>query len=123
MARILIVEDDPATLTLIRVGLSKAGYSVLEAHNGKDAQLKMDLQKPDLILTDVYMPDMDGVDLLGYLRENPETRNLPIIVMTANAQMEQGFRKVGVSDFITKPIRLDDLLEKIKKCLTKPSLD
>ncbi len=102
---------------MIRVGLSKAGYNVLEAHNGKDAQLKLGLQKPDLVLTDVYMPDMDGVDLLGFIRDNPETRKLPIIIMTANAQMEQGFRKVGVSDFITKPIRLEDLQEKIKKCL------
>ncbi|HSA32011.1 MAG TPA: response regulator [Candidatus Omnitrophota bacterium] len=118
MPRILVVEDDASTLTMIRTGLSKAGYNVLEAHNGKDALLKIRLQIPDLILSDVYMPDMDGVDLLVAIRENPATKKIPIIIMTANPQMEGGFRKVGVSDFIPKPIHLDQLDEKIKKILS-----
>ena len=120
--RILLVDDEPDFLSVIRMRLSKAGYDVICAHHGKDALERLKLKKPDIIITDVMMPVMDGVDLFQELKNDPETKKIPIIVITVKDKLEESFKAVGVDEFIAKPFEIDELLRKIQKCIVKSAV-
>ena len=111
--KVLFVDDDVTTQAMVRTGLEKGGFTVMVAHDGNDAIKKMRFRHPDIIVTDVLMPEADGVDLLTSIRENSATRKIPIIIMTSSAHLEDGFRKVGVADFISKPFKMDNLIAKL----------
>ncbi len=117
--RVMVVDDDHTTQTMMRVGLSKEGYNALIAHNGRDALMKIGLHKPDIIFCDVFMPDADGVDFLTGLKAKPETKSIPLVMMTGNSQMEAGFRKIGVTDFMKKPFTIQDVVSRIKTHATQ----
>jgi len=121
--RVLLVDDEPDFLSVVRMRLSKGGYDVVCAHHGRDALEKMKLKRPDVIVTDVMMPVMDGVDFFQELQSNTETRKIPIIVMTVKDKLEESFRAVGVSDFVTKPFEVDDLVGKIESNISRDSAD
>lgn len=112
-SKVLFVDDDATTQAMVRTSLEKNGFTVMIAHNGNDALMKIKFRQPDIIVTDVLMPDVDGIDLLSNLRENPATRKIPIIIITSSAHMEEGFRRVGVADFIAKPFKMENLVAKI----------
>ena len=99
--------------------LSKSGYDVVCAHHGKDALDKLKLKRPDVIISDVMMPVMDGVDLYQEIKKNPETKNIPVIIITVKDKLEKSFSAVGADAFIAKPFEMDELLDKIKKCLER----
>lgn len=119
--KILLVDDEPDFLSVIRMRLSKAGYDVVCAHHGKDALDKIKLRHPDIIIADVMMPVMDGVDLYQELKSNENTRDIPIIIMTVKDKLEESFRAVGIENFVAKPFEIEDLLGKIELCLTPKS--
>jgi CheY-like chemotaxis protein/KaiC/GvpD/RAD55 family RecA-like ATPase len=119
MGRIMIVDDDPDILRLVKTGLSKAGFEVTEAQNADVALSKISKRRPDLIITDAMMPEKDGYMLSRELRSKPETGSLPIIMLTA-LQEEQDALKAfqdGIDDFITKPFSMAILRARVNALL------
>ena len=115
--RILIVEDDASMRKLQQVILQRSGYTVLEAENGEEALRIISCESVDLILTDVLMPGMSGIDLLRKLREDPVTAKIPVIVCTSDSEPQnvQEALRLGIAGYILKPIVARDLVRKIVK--------
>ena len=90
--KILACDDERHIVRLIQVNLERAGYNVISAFDGTEALKKVEADKPDLIVLDVMMPKMDGFEVLKRLQANPETRDIPIIMLTAKAQDADVFR-------------------------------
>ncbi len=121
MSHVMIVDDDPDILRLVKTGLKKAGFEVSEAENAKAALFKIAKGKPDLLITDAMMPDKDGYELSRELRSVPETASLPIIMLTA-LQEEQDALKAfqdGVDDFVTKPFSMAVLRARVTALLNR----
>lgn len=104
MATILVVDDEPRIRELLRVALSSQGYKVLLAANGNQALLAMGMSLPDLILSDVAMPEMDGVGFLDILRKTPEWAHIPVILLTgfATAEQQETAKALGAAEQLTK---------------------
>lgn len=118
--KILIVDDEIAG-RLLEYNLEKEGYEVYSATNGKEAIVKAERTKPDLIITDIMMPQMDGFKFLERLRSDTKTRSIPVVFVTARGQatdIKKGL-KLGVNAYITKPFDTQDLLKKIKDLCDK----
>ena len=116
---ILAVDDEKAIVRLVQVNLERHGYTVLTAFDGKEALEKIALAPPDLVVCDVMMPYMDGFEVLRRLRLNPETRDLPVIMLTAKAMdndVYEGWRS-GADCYLTKPFNPSELLAFIKRIL------
>jgi DNA-binding response OmpR family regulator len=119
--KILIVDDDLDTLRLAGLMLQKQGFAIAAAGNGRQALLMAKSEQPDLILLDMMMPDMDGVEVTRHLRADDETRDIPIIMFTARTQVGdklQGF-EAGVDDYLTKPTQPRELLAHVKAVLAR----
>jgi two-component system, cell cycle response regulator DivK len=118
-ARILCVEDNPQNMRLVRKMLNNAGYEVIEAVDGTSAINTALSARPDLILMDVNLPDIDGLEVTGRLREAVEMRNVPIIALTANAMHGDRERclAAGCSGYIPKPITKSELLNTVSHFL------
>jgi CheY-like chemotaxis protein len=115
--RVLIADDDSAILEVVQLILEDAGYTAVTAVSG-EAIYKMEKDFPDLILLDIWMSGTDGRDICTYVKKNERTRNIPIIMVSANKNTKKIAREVGADDFLTKPFEIDELLEKVKKCLS-----
>jgi two-component system alkaline phosphatase synthesis response regulator PhoP len=117
---ILAVDDERHIVRLIQVNLERAGYQVTTAFDGPDALQKVEADKPDLIVLDVMMPKMDGFEVLKRLQANPETRSIPVIMLTAKAQDTDVFRgwSSGVSAYLTKPFNPLELITFVKRILS-----
>lgn len=121
MATILVVEDNLANMKLARVVLEKAGHAVLMAEAGEAGLQLAREQAPDLILMDVQMPGMDGLTATGILKNDPQTRNIPIIALTAFA-MKGDAEKIlaaGCDGYLTKPFHYPDLLSEVARLLER----
>ena len=121
MKRILVIDDDPSVLELASLYLTRAGYIVEECPGSIQPLSAISANRPDLILTDIFMPGLDGYGLLSALRAQPGTDNIPIILMTARADHE-GFRrgmKLGADDYLTKPLNRDELVEAVAARLAR----
>jgi len=118
---ILIVEDEPKNLKLIRDLLQASGYLTLEAIDGAEGVKLAKTKKPDLILMDILMPVMDGFEATKILKTDAETKNIPIIAMTAFAMKgdEEKIRSVSCDGYIIKPIDTREFLKKVSKFLSK----
>jgi DNA-binding response OmpR family regulator len=118
-ARILIVEDNPFMSKLLQMRLKANEYEVSAAVNGKDALLKVINNKPDLILLDVNMPQLDGFETARALKADPETKNLPIIFVTAKGEEQDILKAIecGAVSYIIKPFTPERLLDEISKTL------
>lgn len=116
MTTILVVEDTPSEQELISLYLRDAGYIVITANNGKDAMEKTLAQKPDVVLTDVVMPGMNGFELCRSLKKNPQTQKLPVIACTSkNQELDRLWgMKQGVDVYITKPFTREELVRAVK---------
>jgi len=114
---ILVVDDEKHIVRLVEVNLRRAGYEVLKAYDGKEALEVIAGQKPDMIILDVMMPQMDGFEVLKELRGNPETAEIPVIMLTAKAQDADVFRgwQAGVDSYLTKPFSPMELLTFVKR--------
>ena len=121
MAKLLIIEDDVTMLDLLRVHLKAAGHAVRAASDAADGIRYILADAPDLILSDIGMPYLDGMELLRALRSDPKTIRIPVIFLTGRADDETlvNARQLGVDDFLTKPIQVEDLLSAIDKALKK----
>jgi CheY-like chemotaxis protein len=116
--KILIVDDSKTVLTLERTLLASR-YDIVEAVDGEEALAKAKIDKPDLILLDIVMPKLDGFETCKRLRDSPETRTTPIIMVTTRGEaknIEAGY-KHGCTDYVTKPINGAELLSKIRDCV------
>jgi len=114
--KVLVIDDEPPIRKLLRMGLSTQGYDILDASNGKTA-LEMLKHKPDLVILDLGLPDMQGLDLLSMIRERLE--GVPIVVLSSRGD-EAG--KVdaldrGADDYVTKPFGMDELLARMRAAL------
>lgn len=117
---VLVVDDDPDKTELLKVALTMEGYEVQTAVNGEEALTAMESFQPDLIVSDVMMPEMDGYQLAKRIRENPRTRYIPIILQSAARIEAEDFRlgeEVGALGFITNTSDLDLLLARSRTLL------
>ncbi len=114
--RVLLVEDAPFLRYAFSRLLRMQGYDVKEANDGQEALDCLAEFRPHLVLTDLMMPVMGGVELISHIRANPETSSLPVVAITADAteQAETLARKAGAVDVITKPIDLPALLDRLR---------
>lgn len=113
---ILVVDDQPVNVQLLKRKLEREGIRVVAAFTGQEALEIVAKEKPDLILLDVMMPDMDGIDVCQRLQEKEETRSIPVIFITARSSKESKLEglAVGAVDYITKPIDLDETLARVQ---------
>jgi CheY-like chemotaxis protein len=102
-ATILIVDDEEAIRSLLRQELTEAGYLVEEATNGKEALERVRTTRPDLIILDIMMPEINGFDVAAILKNDPQTMDIPIIVLSIIQDKSRGYR-IGVDRYLTKPI-------------------
>ena len=116
MTRILIVDDSPTQLNVISKILSKHGYDVITAEDGEIAVQKAASEKPDIILMDVVMPNLNGFQATRQITKNPETSHIPVIMLTSKDQETDRVwaERQGASDYLTKPPNESDLVVKIK---------
>ncbi len=118
---ILVVDDEQDLLDLIEYNLIKEGYNVLKAENGLEGIQAAKDHRPNLVLLDIMMPKMDGIETCEQMRADPELRQIPIIFLTARSDEKteiEGLNK-GADDFITKPISTTKLVSRIKAVLRR----
>lgn len=116
---ILVVDDVYLNLVLVEKMLKRHNFNVETANGGSEALDMIAEKKPSLVLLDLMMPNMDGFEVLERLRKDPETQNLPVIILSAlnsDADITRGM-ECGANDFITKPIIMARLIESVKKHL------
>jgi len=117
--KILIVEDEATTRTLITAQLEKAGYQVFQAEDGVAGYQLAKTIKPDLIISDILMPQMDGNEFMKKIRESEFGKNVLFIILSARTQMKDYFEMMKADDFISKPFTGDDLLVRVDKVLDR----
>ena len=117
--RIMTVEDSTSLREMITFTLGEAGYEVAEAEDGRDALDKLHGFKADLVITDLNMPNMNGIELTRALRANSSYRFVPIIFLTTESQMQkkQSAKEAGATGWIVKPFKPDQLLQVVRKVL------
>ena len=118
---ILVVEDEAPLMTLLRYNLEKQGFKVEEAADGQEALLRVSEQRPDLVLLDWMLPALSGIEVCRQLRRRPNTRDLPIIMVTARTEDQDAVRALdtGADDYIAKPFVMDALLARIRALLRR----
>ena len=110
--RIMIADDDPGILDAVGLMLEFEGYDVSSTLNGATL-LNMDGEFPDLLLLDIWMSGHDGRDICRHLKQNQQTRNIPIVLISASQDIERSALEAGANDFLAKPFDMNDLLAKI----------
>jgi len=119
---ILCIEDEPEMIDLIRLILERRGFKVEGAAGGMDGIRKVRELHPDLVLLDLMMPDLDGWEVYQQMKADENSRNIPVIVVTAKAQSIDkvlGLHIAKVDDYISKPFSPQDLLASVEKILNK----
>ena len=120
---ILIVEDEEALTLLLRYNLEAAGYDVESVGRGDDADLRLRESTPDLVILDWMLPDISGIELCRRLRSRPESRQLPIVMLTARGEESDRVRglSTGADDYIVKPFSVPELLARVAALLRRAS--
>ena len=119
--RVLVVEDDPSLAVMLRYNLEKLGYQVDEAADGQEALLRVAEQAPDLVLLDWMLPSLSGIEVCRQIRRRPQTRDLPIIMLTARTEEQDSIRglNTGADDYITKPFSTEALAARVRALLRR----
>ncbi len=119
MKKILIADDRSEVVELVKVTLEGEGYRTIDASDGREALEKIRKEKPDLILLDIIMSKMDGFEVLSKVKKDPKTKEIPIVMLTAQGQKvdQKKGRRLGARDYITKPFSPSALLERIEEIL------
>jgi two-component system alkaline phosphatase synthesis response regulator PhoP len=115
--RVLVIDDEPDVLLLCRVNLEHAGHDVLEAAEGRRGLELAATERPDLIVLDLMLPNIDGLQVLARLSNDPTTRGIPVVLLTAKARLEDQLRgwQAGCSEYITKPFAPNALTEVVER--------
>ncbi len=118
---VLLVEDEPALLTMLRYNLEKYGYQVEEATDGQEALARIAERRPDIVLLDWMLPSLSGMEVCRQLRRNAETRSLPVIMVTARADDQDAVRalNLGADDYVTKPFGVEQLIARMRALLRR----
>ena len=114
--KVLVVDDEPDTLELVKLVLESGGFEAILANNGKEALAQIATVRPDLVLLDIMMPDMDGWDVFRKMKERDP--GIPIAILTAKAQNIDkllGLHVLKADDYITKPFGKNELISKVKR--------
>src|SRR5574341_289139 len=116
---IFVVDDNPDIVNIVKAVLEGKGYNVLCAYSGAELFTRMKDDKPDLIILDIMMPEMDGLEVLSQLKSASETSSIPVILLTAKVQYEDvlGGYKLGADYYITKPFTSTQLINGINLLL------
>lgn len=119
--KVLIVDDDVQSLRLVGLMLERQGYKIVAANNGVQGLRAAKSERPDIILLDVMMPDMDGYEVTRRIRKTPETADIPILMFTARTQVEDKITgyEAGVDDYLTKPIHPAELIAHLRAVLSR----
>lgn len=119
--KILIVEDEESLLKLESILLTSKGYDVRGVSNGQEALDAIAEEKPDLVLLDIMLPEIDGFEVCQRIKDDPDTKGIPVIMLTAKKSREDMARgeKVGADWYITKPFKSVMVIETIQRFLTK----
>jgi CheY-like chemotaxis protein len=117
MAQVYFVDDDPITLRILGKAAQLLGHQPVLLKSGQAVLDQVNQQHPDLIVMDMMMPDMDGLDVLAILRGNPALADIPVVILSAGAALDDSARvkAAGGQEFISKPVSLNILLATIKK--------
>ncbi|KKL16896.1 hypothetical protein LCGC14_2490980 [marine sediment metagenome] len=125
-AKIMVVEDDIDEAKLVKMTLEPEGYEVVTAMNGKEAQDRIADEKPDFILLDVMMPEMDGFSFCSWLKSNENYKDIPVVLLTGVAEHIynsryplKGVIKADADEYLEKPLKPEILLDTISKLLNK----
>ena len=123
MSLILIVEDNEKNMKLVRDVLQVKGYATIEAGTAEDGIRLASERKPDLVLMDIQLPGMNGIDALGVLRADPATARIPVIAVTASVMQQDRklITEAGFDAYIGKPINLKEFLATVRKWLGEQS--
>jgi DNA-binding response OmpR family regulator len=118
---VLVVDDDPVILRLLQVNFELEGIGVVTAPDGEEGLKLAQSDPPDLVISDIMMPKVNGLELLAALRSSPETAALPVILLSAKAQVADVQRglELGADDYITKPFDPLELIDRVYKVLAK----
>ena len=119
--KILIVDDDPPIVKLLKFTLEEAGYETAVAYDGDEAMKKVGDEKPDLVLLDIMLPTKDGYSVLEDLRGSSDFKILPIVIISARVRevdISYGL-ELGANDYFTKPLELDKLVKRVEELLKK----
>lgn len=118
---VLVMEDEDALATLLSYNLEKEGYRVVVAADGEEGMLQIDERLPDLVLLDWMLPKLSGIEVCRRIRGRPETRNLPIIMLTARGEESDRIRGLdtGADDYLTKPFSMSELIARIRAVLRR----
>lgn len=119
-AKILAIDDEPDVLNFLELVLERSGYQPVTCSNGTDGLIKAHVEKPDLILLDIMMEEMDGWETLRLLKLDENCRDIPVVILSARAEPKDKIRALqeGAVDYIIKPFSVVDSLEKIRAILS-----
>jgi len=120
---VLVVDDEPLTQDLLRLMLEPAGFRVTGAEHGLEALQKVQESKPDIMILDVMMPYMDGITVCRKIRSNPETADLPIVMLSGKTHLnavEEGI-EAGANRYLAKPMSRNDLIQNLREVLAETS--
>ncbi len=120
---VLVVDDEPLTQDLLRLMLEPAGFRVTGAEHGLEALQKVQESKPDIMILDVMMPHMDGITVCRKIRSNPDTADLPIVMLSGKTHLnaiEEGI-EAGANRYLAKPMSRNDLIQNLREVLAETS--
>jgi len=124
-ARVLIVEDEVELADVLRYNLEAEGFGVSHAENGEDAEILMEEDRPDLIVLDWMLPSVSGIELCRRIRSKPETKGVPIVMLTARGEEADRIRglSTGADDYVVKPFSVPELMARVKAILRRAAPD
>ena len=121
MTRILIIDDDPDVRTVMHILMKKQGFDVETASRREEAIAKLKDFRPTVILLDVLLSGADGRDICREIKQNPQYKDVPVIMFSAHPGAGENISSYGADDFITKPINSETLLQKIRQLVKEPN--
>ena len=117
--KILIVDDEIEFVAMLKIRLEANNYKVIAAFDGEEGLEKAKSEKPDLMILDVLMPKKDGWTLVREIKADQNLKHIPVIMLTIKEHLKDMFKLEGITDYITKPFKAEELLTKIKTCFSK----